>query len=39
MIGTPLVDNAVVLATAVKQARGEKLIVFQVQSQETLSPS
>jgi len=29
MIGTPLVDNAVVLATATKQGRGEKLIVFK----------
>lgn len=28
-IGTPLVDNAAVLATAVKQARGKKLIVFK----------
>ena len=29
MIGTPLVDNAMVLATAVKQGRGKKLIVFR----------
>ncbi len=29
MIGTPLVDNAEVLATATKQGRGEKLIVFR----------
>jgi large subunit ribosomal protein L21 len=29
MIGTPLVDNATVLATATKQGRGEKLIVFK----------
>jgi len=29
MIGTPLVDNALVLATATKQGRGEKLIVFK----------
>jgi large subunit ribosomal protein L21 len=29
MIGTPRVDNAVVLATATKQGRGEKLIVFK----------
>lgn len=29
MVGTPFVDNAQVLATAVKQARGEKLIVFK----------
>jgi large subunit ribosomal protein L21 len=29
MIGAPLVDNAMVLATATKQGRGEKLIVFK----------
>ena len=29
MIGAPLVDNAEVLATATKQGRGEKLIVFR----------
>jgi large subunit ribosomal protein L21 len=29
MIGTPLVDNAMVLATATRQGRGEKLIVFK----------
>ena len=29
MIGTPLVDNATVLATATEQGRGEKLIVFR----------
>ena len=29
LIGTPLVDNATVLATATKQGRGEKLIVFR----------
>jgi large subunit ribosomal protein L21 len=29
MIGTPLVDNAMVLATATKQGRGKKLIVFK----------
>jgi len=29
MIGTPLVDNATVLATAKEQGRGEKLIVFR----------
>jgi large subunit ribosomal protein L21 len=28
-IGTPLVDNAMVLATATKQGRGKKLIVFK----------
>jgi len=33
-VGTPLVDNAVVLATAVKQARGEKLIVFRYKSKK-----
>jgi large subunit ribosomal protein L21 len=29
MIGTPLVDKAIVLATATKQGRGKKLIVFK----------
>jgi large subunit ribosomal protein L21 len=29
MIGTPLVENAAVLATATEQGRGEKLIVFR----------
>ena len=29
MIGSPLVDNAMVLATATKEGRGEKLIVFR----------
>jgi len=29
MVGTPYVANASVVATAVKQARGEKLIVFR----------
>jgi len=29
MIGTPLVENATVLATATKQGRGKKLIVFR----------
>jgi large subunit ribosomal protein L21 len=29
MVGTPFVANASVVATAVKQARGEKLIVFR----------
>ncbi len=29
MIGTPLVDNAMVLATATEQGRGKKLIVFK----------
>src|SRR5579859_5420401 len=34
MIGTPLLDNAMVLATAVKQGRGEKLIVFRYKSKK-----
>jgi len=34
LIGTPLVDNAVVLATAVKQDRGEKLIVFRYKAKK-----
>jgi len=34
MIGTPLVDNAMVLATAVKQGRGEKLIVFRYKAKK-----
>jgi large subunit ribosomal protein L21 len=29
MIGAPLVDNAIVLATATRQGRGKKLIVFK----------
>lgn len=29
MVGTPLVNNAVVLATATRQARGKKVIVFR----------
>ena len=29
MIGSPLVENATVLATATKQGRGKKLIVFR----------
>jgi large subunit ribosomal protein L21 len=33
-IGTPFVENAAVLATAVKQARGEKLIVFRYKSKK-----
>ena len=33
-IGTPFVENAVVLATAVKQARGKKLIVFRYKSKK-----
>src|SRR5438034_7683733 len=34
MIGTPLLDNAMVLATAIKQDRGEKLIVFRYKSKK-----
>jgi large subunit ribosomal protein L21 len=34
MIGTPLLDNAMVLATAVKQGRGEKLIVFRYKAKK-----
>jgi large subunit ribosomal protein L21 len=34
MIGTPLLDNAMVLATAIKQGRGEKLIVFRYKSKK-----
>jgi large subunit ribosomal protein L21 len=34
LVGTPLVENAVVLATAVQQARGEKLIVFRYKSKK-----
>lgn len=34
MVGTPFVDSAQVLATAVKQARGEKLIVFKYKAKK-----
>ncbi len=34
MVGTPLVDNAVVLATATRQSRGKKLIVFRYKSKK-----
>src|SRR6266567_7064879 len=34
MIGTPFVENAEVLATTVRQARGEKLIVFRYKSKK-----
>src|SRR5213080_5603286 len=34
MIGTPFVDNAVVLATAVRQTRGKKLIVFRYKAKK-----
>jgi large subunit ribosomal protein L21 len=34
LVGTPFVDNALVLATAVKQARGKKLIVFKYKAKK-----
>lgn len=34
MVGTPFVENTTVLATAVKQTRGEKLIVFRYKSKK-----
>src|SRR5436309_5087928 len=34
MIGTPLVDDAVVLATALREARGKKLIVFKYKAKK-----
>lgn len=34
MIGTPLVENAMVLATATREARGKKLIVFKYKSKK-----
>lgn len=34
MVGAPYVDNAQVLATAVKQARGEKLIIFKYKAKK-----
>ena len=34
MVGTPLVDDAVVLATALRQARGKKLIVFKYKAKK-----
>jgi len=33
-VGTPFIENAAVLATAVKQSRGEKLIVFRYKSKK-----
>lgn len=36
LVGTPLVENAVVLATAVKQGRGEKLIVFRYKAKKRI---
>jgi len=34
MVGSPLVDDAVVLATATRQSRGKKLIVFRYKSKK-----
>jgi len=34
MVGAPFVDNAMVLATAVKQDRGEKLVVFRYKAKK-----
>ncbi len=34
MVGTPVVDGALVLATATEQGRGEKLIVFKYKSKK-----
>ncbi len=34
LVGTPLVSNAMVLATATEQGRGEKLIVFKYKSKK-----
>src|SRR5437763_8578266 len=34
MVGTPLVDNAMVLATAVRQDRGKKMIVFKYKAKK-----
>jgi large subunit ribosomal protein L21 len=34
LVGTPFVDNAAVLATVERQARGEKLIVFKYKSKK-----
>ena len=34
MIGTPFVENAMVLATAVRQARGKKVIVFKYKAKK-----
>lgn len=34
MVGTPFVENALVLATAEKQARGKKIIVFKYKSKK-----
>ena len=36
MIGTPILENAVVLATATKQGRGEKLIVFRYKAKKRI---
>jgi len=34
MVGAPFVDNAMVIATAVKQDRGEKLVVFRYKAKK-----
>lgn len=34
MVGAPFVDNAMVLATAVKQDRGEKLVIFRYKAKK-----
>ncbi len=34
MVGAPFVDNAMVLATAVRQDRGEKLVVFRYKAKK-----
>jgi len=34
MVGTPLVENAVVLATATRQSRGNKVIVFKYKAKK-----
>ncbi len=34
MLGTPLVNNAMVLATAIRQGRGKKVIVFRYKSKK-----
>jgi large subunit ribosomal protein L21 len=36
MIGTPILENAAVLATATKQGRGEKLIVFRYKAKKRI---
>src|SRR3954465_2703587 len=34
MVGSPFVDNAMVIATSVKQDRGEKLVVFRYKAKK-----